>query len=302
MGELAALATSLFWAITSVQFTLAGQRVGSQTVNRVRLVFAVLFLAVLHLLTKGQLWPLGVESFRWAWLALSGVVGLVLGDSALFQAFLIIGPRRSMLMMTLAPVISTVLAWLWLGETLPWQEIGAIAVTVTGIAWVVSERKRRNGNGVTMAEGNKPYWLGVLLGLGGALGQSLGLVLAKQALVDDFDALSATLMRMVAAASAIWLLTLLRGKARATVSAVSDKRALGYMIGGAITGPTLGVWMSMTAVQLAPVGIASTLMALPPVLLIPLSKWFFNEEISPRAIAGTVVALTGAAAIFLIQS
>ncbi len=300
MGELAALATSFCWSFTSVQFTLAGRRVGSQIVNRVRLVLAVLFLTILHLLMQGQLWPLQAESFRCGWLALSGVVGLVLGDSALFQAFLIIGPRRSMLMMTLAPVLSTIMAWLWLGETLRWQEVAAILITVAGIAWVVSERKNKNGNGAVTADGGKPYLLGILLGLGAALGQSLGLVIAIPALADDFSTLSATLMRMLAAMLAIWLITFLRGEAKKTVEAVRDRRALGFLIGGAFTGPTLGVWMSLTAVQLAPVGIASTLMALPPILLIPLSRGVFKEEISRRALVGTVIALTGAALIFLI--
>ena len=297
MGEIAALVTSFCWSLTSVQFTLAGRRIGSEAVNRARLVLATLFLSLAHLLLYGKLWPTHVEPFRWGWLGLSGTFGLVLGDSCLFQSFLLIGPRLAMLLMTLTPVISALLAWGLLGETLLPAEIGAILLTVGGIAWVVLERGPVQGSPVKSEK--KQYGLGVLLGVGGALGQALGLVMAKQGLVGDFSPLSATLIRMAVAMSVIWLLTLVRGRVGATWRALEDGRARLLLAGGALTGPTLGVWLSMFAVQNAPVGIASTLMALSPILMIPLAHWIFHERSSRRSIAGTVVALAGAAIIFL---
>ncbi len=296
MGEFAALATSFFWSFTSIQFTLAGQRIGSQMVNRIRLVVAVCYLSLAHLLLYGEVWPLHAEPFRWGWLGLSGVVGLVLGDSCLLQAFMLIGPQRAMLLMTLVPVISTLLAWGWLGETLLPVEVGAVLLTVGGIAWVVSEKRSAQG---APAGGEGQYALGVLLGLGGALGQALGLVMSKEGLVGDFSSLSATLIRMLIASAVIWLLALVRGQVGATGPALRDKRAMLFLAGGALTGPFLGVWSSMVAVQNAPVGIASTLMALSPIILIPLGRWVFHDRISLRAVAGTIVALAGATIIFL---
>ena len=296
MGEIAALATSFFWSFTSIQFTLAGQRIGSEVVNRARLVLAMLYLSLAHLLLYGELWPIHAEPFRWGWLGLSGTIGLALGDACLFQAFLLIGTRRAMLLMTLAPVISTLVAWGWLGETLHPAEIGAVLLAVGGIAWVVSERQQTQGASV---ESKRQYALGVLLGLGGALGQALGLVTAKQGLAGDFPSLSATLIRMVVATGVIWLLTLARGQVRATWPALGDKKARLFLVGGALTGPFIGVWLSMVAVQHAHVGIASTLMALSPIILIPLGHWIFHEQISRRSVAGTVVALAGATIIFL---
>ena len=296
MGEIAALATSFCWSFTSIQFTLAGQRIGSAVVNRARLVVAVLYLSLAHLLLQGELWPIHAEPFRWGWLGLSGTIGLVLGDSCLFQAFLLIGTRRAMLLMTLVPVISTLVAWGWLGETLHPVEMGAVLLTVSGIAWVVSERQPAQGPSV---ESKGQYALGLLLGLGGALGQALGLVTAKQGLVGDFPSLSATLMRMVVATGVIWLLTLARGQVGATWQALRDRKARRFTAGGALTGPFIGVWFSMMAVQRAHVGIASTLMSLSPVILIPLGHWIFREQISPRSVAGTAVALAGATVIFM---
>jgi len=296
MGEMAALATSFFWSLTSIQFTLAGRRIGSQAVNRLRLALAVCYLSLAHWLLYGEVWPLHAEPFRWGWLGLSGAVGLVLGDASLFQAFVLIGPRRAMLLMTLVPVISALLAWGWLGETLQWVEIGAVLLTVGGVAWVVSERRTAQ-KAATSGEGS--YALGVLLGLGGAVGQSLGLVASKQGLVGNFPSLSATLIRMLVATALIWLLALLQRKSGTTLRALQDKKSGLFVAGGALTGPFLGVWSSMVAVQNAQVGIASALMALSPIILIPLERWIFHEQITPRAVVGTVVALAGATLILV---
>jgi drug/metabolite transporter (DMT)-like permease len=298
VGELAALITSFFWSLTSIQFTLAGRRVGSVVVNRVRLVLAVLYLSLAHLLLQGELWPVHAEPFRWGWLGLSGTIGLVLGDASLFQSFVLIGPRRAMLLMTLVPVIGALVAWGWLGETLNTAEVAAVLLTIGGVAWVVSERESGPVIGTPIKD-TRTYAWGILLGIGGALGQALGLVTSKQGLGGDFPPLSATLIRMVVATSVIWLLTLARGQGSATWRALGDNKARVYVVGGSLTGPFVGVWLSMVAVQRAHVGIASTLMALSPIILIPFGRWFFQEQISPRTIAGTVVALVGVAIIFL---
>jgi drug/metabolite transporter (DMT)-like permease len=284
------------WSLTSIQFTLAGRRIGSTIVNRVRLVMAVVFLSLAHLVLYGQLWPVDAELFRWGWLGLSGTIGLVIGDTCLFQAFVLIGPRRSMLIMTSVPVISTLLAWVWLGETLHPIEIAAIVLTVVGIAWVVAERQRE---GSASADSRRVYALGIVLGLGGALGQALGLVTAKQGLGGGFPSLSAALIRMVTASVAIWLLTLVQRQAGPTLRSLRDRRAIGLLVLGTLTGPFAGVWLSMAAVQNTAVGIASTLMALSPIMLIPLERWVFHERVSPRAVIGTVLALFGSAMIFL---
>jgi len=297
MGELAALGVSIFWSFTSIQFTLAGRRIGSKAMKRIRLIMATLFLSLAHLLLIGELWPIHAEPFRWGWLGLSGIVGLVLGDACLFQAFLLIGPRRALLMYSLVPVFSTLVAWGWLGETLAPAEIGAVLLTVGGVAWVVSERKPGNNAAGVPSE---KYLLGLTLSVGAALGQALALVISKQGLVGDFSPLSATLMRMLVASVTIWLFALLQKQVSATGQALKDKRALAFTAGGALTGPTLGIWLSMVAIQATPVGIASTLMALPPIILIPLERWIFHERVSSRAVVGTVVALVGAAAIFMV--
>lgn len=295
MGELAALATAVLWTLTSIFFTIGGREVGSVVVNRARLVLAVIFLMLTHLILQGTLFPLFVEPERWFWLGLSGIVGLVVGDAFLFQAFVLVGPRLSMLMMSLVPVISALIAWVFLGERLSWLEIGAVSLTVGGIAWVVLERDDN-----PVEADRRQYMLGILAGLAGAVGQALGLVAAKKGLAGDFSVLSGVLLRMAVAAVVMWALAAVQGQIRPTLSALRhNPYALKMIVAGSVVGPFLGVWVSLIAVNLARVGIASTLMALTPILILPVAHWIFKEKISARAIFGTAIALMGVALIFM---
>jgi drug/metabolite transporter (DMT)-like permease len=274
--------------------TVASKQVGSVLVNRVRLLWATLFLAVTHLLLQGEVLPIHAEPSRWGWLGLSAVIGLVVGDGLLFHAFTLIGTRLSMLLMTLAPVVSTLLAWTFLGETLSPVEIGAVIVTVSSVAWVVLER----GNSAPVDGNPKHHVIGVLCGIGSAFGQALGLILSKQGMVGDFPPLSASLIRLLAATVTIWLWALIQGQVRPTIEGLRDRRARWAILGGTVAGPFVGMTLSLAAIQLTHVGIASTLMSLSPVLLLPLVHWIFKERISQRAIVGTVVAVVGVAMIF----
>jgi drug/metabolite transporter (DMT)-like permease len=296
LGELAALATSVLFSATSTQLTLAGRQVGSMVVNRLRLLLAILFLVGAHLLLRLPL-PWLAGSQRWLWLGLSGVVGLVLGDALLFEAFIRIGPRLSMLMMSLAPILSTLLAWFFLGERLSPLQLLAIFITVFGIAWVVQDR---NGQVGEDSADRRIALSGLLFGVGAAAGQAIGLVLAKEGLVGDFSALSGTFMRMLAAATILWAFTLLRRQAGVTLHKLtSQPRAALWILGGSFTGPFLGVTFSLVAVQRTDVGIASTLMALPPVILLPVGYFVFKERFGWQAVLGTLVALAGVGMLFL---
>jgi drug/metabolite transporter (DMT)-like permease len=295
-GELAALSTAVLWSATAVFFTLAGREVGSVVVNRARLLVALAFLLLTHWLTFGQPLPLEADPSRWGWLALSGVVGLVLGDSFLFQAYIWVGPRLGMLMMSLAPVISALLAYGFLGESLVARQWFAIFLTVGGIAAVVLDRERP-----AMAGGqSRDYRRGILFGVGAAAGQAAGLVLAKQGLGGSFPALSGNVMRMTAAALFIWGFTVLIGRAGSTFRTLREHRVSWLpILGGAATGPFLGVWLSLTAVQLTQVGIASTLMSLSPILLLPIGHLLFKEKIGPQAVVGTLIAIVGVGLLFV---
>ncbi len=294
-GEFAALMTATLWTLTSLVFTIASKRVGSQVVNRVRLLLATGFLSLAHRTVEGQFFPLDAGLERWGWLTLSALFGLVIGDGLLFYSYTQIGPRLATLLMATVPVISTLLAWIFLNEMLHTAELLAIAVTVAGIGWVVLERQTL----VPDRERQRVSAMGVLCGLGAATGQALGLILSKRGMVGDFPALSASLIRVTMAASLIWIVAVLQRKAGITLKALQDPQSRNPILAGTVGGPVLGMTLSLVAVQASEVGIASTLMALSPVLLLPLARWQLQEQITLRAVMGTLVAMVGVAVLFL---
>ena len=313
-GYFAGLGTSLAWSFSSTLFTLGGRRLGSLIVNRARLVLAVTFVIIMHWILEGQPLPLGAEPFRWAWLGLSGLIGYVFGDGFLFQAFVMIGPRLSMLLMALAPVFSTILAWVLLGETLSVVELLGIGLTVGGVMLVIADRRNgkpsgaRDGGTPPPAEGISPlaradtrhYVLGVLCGLGGALGQAGGLFASRMGLAGNFPALSGNLMRLLVATAAIWLVTLVSGQIPHTLRRLrAEPRATLHVLGGAFAGPFIGVWLSLIAVQQIPLGIATTLTSLSPIVLLFIGRLLFKERITGRAVLGTLIAITGTVLLFL---
>ncbi len=248
---------------------------------------------IAHLISQRSLVPFNVTGYHWFWFGLSGIVGFALGDMLLFRAFVLLGARISMLLMALVPVFSTLIAWLFLNESLDSVQIMAISIVIAGIIWVVIERKNNENHA-------NNYLIGILCGMGGALGQAIGLILSKKGLENGYSALAGNIIRVFVAMCFLWTITLFRGRIPATIRKLRDRHGATAMVGGAFFGPFLGVWLSLIAVQNTYVGIASTLMALPPILLIPLSHWVFKEKISLGAIIGTIVAFFGVALIFLI--
>lgn len=297
LGELAALGTSLCFSFGSVMFTNAGRMIGAALVNRMRLLMALLVVMLWHALTYGQLLPFDAAPERWFWLGVSGLVGFVLGDAFLFQSFVMIGPRLAMLMMALAPVLSSILAAVFLKESLVPMELLGIGVTLTGIIVVISERRGRREDAPA---DNRRYLIGLLCGLGAAVGQAGGLILSKLGLAGDFPALSGNVIRLLAAVLAIWAIAAVNRQVFSSIRAVrAAPRAVLLMSGGVILGPVLGVWLSLVAVQNTNVGVASTLSSLMPIFLIPISYFAFGERVTRQAVIGTVLAFVGMVVLFL---
>jgi drug/metabolite transporter (DMT)-like permease len=294
IGELAAVATSFFFAMTALIFTQTGRMVGSQVTNRLRLTFALIFLVILNLIFFREPLPFSAESSRWIWLALSGVIGLSLGDAFLFQALVSIGPRLGTLLLSLAPIFGSILAWIFFGEILNFWQIAGILVALAGIAWVVLSHEGPPGT----PRGHTRR--GVVFGVLAGLGQAIGLVLSKQGMFGDFSPFQANAIRMLAAVIFIWVWALIGGKVKSTFTALREKpRALPLIALGALLGPLLGVSASLLAVQHAEIGVASTLMALPPVIILPISYLVFKERIGWQGILGTILAIAGVAILFL---
>ncbi len=308
VGYAAGLSVSVLWTATSLFFTAAGQRIGATATNAVRIALAIVFLGVTHRLLSGHWIPDAVLG-QVILLALSGWVGLSLGDQALFTAFVRIGPRLSMLIMTTAPLFAALFGWLALGETI--DVIGWVGVlcTIGGVAWVVLERPARD-----LKVDRRQRTRGLTLAVIAAICQAGGFLLSKQGIghgwlppEQHLTPQAATLTRMFFAAFGmvpiIWLRW--RYEQRRAAAGVHPpqwgqlRAGLLLATGGAVVGPFLGVWMSLEACDRVPLGIAQTLSSLPPVLILPLARVVYKERISPRAIVGAVVAVAGVALLFL---
>ena len=308
LGEIISLVVAVSWTVTALYADKASHRLGSMTANVLRLCMAIVFLGLLLWITVGRPYPVFASGRTWWWLSLSALVGYVFGDWCLFNCYLSIGARFGQLFMTLAPPLAAFAGWVILGETLSWKAALAMAVTLGGIA--LSILSRGDGYKVRLTLPFK----GVLLGLGAGLGQGVGLVLSKVGLQQyaadipsDAPSLMAgmlpfasTLIRALVGAAGFLLLMALQRGLGALRTGVQDRKGMRYALMTTLFGPVLGVSLSLMAVQYTGAGIASTLMALTPVLILFPYAFLYKERIRAREIIGVLVSMTGVALFFLL--
>jgi drug/metabolite transporter (DMT)-like permease len=280
-------------------FEAAGKRIGALTVNLVRLVLAAVFLCLTLLVTTGQLIPLDFPLKNWGWLAISGVIGFALGDLFLFKAFVEIGPRISMLVMSLSAPVTALIGWVFLGEIYGPLQWSGIAVTLAGVAMVILER---NGTGPTSLAvprnrlAKKITLHGVVMAFLGMLGQAVGYIFSKVGMQSGgamLDPIAATTIRVLAGTLGVIVILFALGWWPKIWQARRDTKALAHTTVGAFLGPYLGVALSLAALHYTSAGVASTIMALTPVMLIPFAVFIHKEHVSLRALVGTMVAFAG---------
>ena len=299
IGEFAALLTAFFWTVTAITFEAASRKIGSMVVNILRLIIGFVFLSVFCFFYRGYLFPAGASWHNWLWLSLSGLIGFTFGDLCLFQSFVLIGARVSMLIMALAPPMTAFFAWMVLGEKLSLQSWIGMAVTMNGIALVVL-RKTGTGEKSSMFDIFKfsyPLW-GLMLAFGGALGQAAGLVLSKVGM-QGYDTFASTQIRVMAGTAGFALIYSFMGKWKDVLWGTTKLKPMMLLSLGAFFGPFLGVSFSLLAIRYADTGIASTIMAIVPVLIIPPSMILYKEKITIKEILGAILAVGGVAIFFI---
>jgi drug/metabolite transporter (DMT)-like permease len=292
-GEFSALLVAVFWTITALAFESASKRVGSVSVNLIRLVLAMIFLAIYSWFSRGIPFPTDAMAHQWIWLSLSGLVGFVLGDLFLFESYTIIGSRMAMLIMTLAPPMTAMAGWLWLDEHLTPLSILGIAVTFSGILLATVGRTASGGK----FQLNMPL-KGFLLAFGGACGQALGLVLSKLGMAG-YDAFAATQIRIITGIAGFSLIVLVMGKFKHTVGALKNGRGMTGITIGSFFGPFLGVSLSLYAVKFTATGIAATIISTIPILIIAPAILIFKQKVSGKEIAGAVISVIGVGLFFI---
>jgi drug/metabolite transporter (DMT)-like permease len=293
LGELAALGTAICWTTTSIFFELAGRKIGSLSVNFIRLVMAFLVISSVTFFTRGMFLPLDASRSMWMWLGLSGLIGFVIGDLFLFQALIEIGARVSMLIMSSAPPITALLGFIIMGEVLTLRQVIGMLITVSGIAAVILVRKPDNKD-LELAHSAK----GLTYAFLGALGQAVGLILSKKG-IGDYNVFAATQIRIISAIIGFAIVISILKRWPNIKTAVKDFDAMKKVSVGAFFGPFLGVSLSLVSIRLTATGIASTIMGIVPVLIIAPSIIFFKEKINFKEILGAVIAVVGVSLLFL---
>lgn len=308
-GEIIALIVAISWTATALFADVASHRLGSLPLNLIRMALSWLFLTAMLWMVTGAPYPLYASGKAWFWLALSGLVGYVFGDWCLFNSYIVFGSRYGQLFMTLAPPMAGIAGWLMLGESMSWHSWLAMAVTLTGIAISI------------LARGGESHKLtlklplkGVLFGIGAGVGQGVGLVLSKIGLdhyalsipsgapqsVSSMMPFAGTYIRAVAGFVGFFFLLVMTKQLPLVGKAFHDSKGMLYATLTTFFGPFLGVSLSLMAVQYAKAGIASTLMALTPVLIIVPYALIHKQKISFKEVVGTMVTMVGVALFFLL--
>ncbi|MFM1843432.1 MAG: hypothetical protein RLZZ490_2175 [Cyanobacteriota bacterium] len=284
IGETAALGSALIWAIAARIYGQMGQRISPLLLNfskgAIALIIGGLVIGIAGL-------PLPqIPTMAMVWLGLSGMVGIGLGDSCYLAALKTIGPRRTLLLESLAPPWAALLAWISFGEVIPGMAWLGIFLTVVGVTWVIIERT------TDTAVTSKHSYGGIICGLLAGLGQASGSVMSRFAFtIAELDPFWTMMIRVLAG---IITVSLLLGR-----SPSSDRRFPPFawrwvlvLVGTACASTFLAIIGQQTALKYAPAGIAQALLATSPLFILPIAAWS-GEKLSFRAIAGVWIAMAG---------
>lgn len=296
IGEAAALATAVLWTLSSLAWTSAGRFVGAVQVSFIRLMITCVFLVVYGQLVRGLPLPTDAPAGVWLILGLSGFVGFFVTDLCLFKAYLLIGPRLSLLILSLSPPVASLLSAAVLGDWLSAKDWAAMAVTLVGVAWVVFDRPDTSRRLHYVQP--QQYRFGIVLAVLASLGHAAALVLSKRG-IGTYDPFAATFIRIIGSLVGYMPLMTILGRWPGTIRALGHGRSMLILTFGAFVGPFLGVAMYMIAVRHAQAGNVATIIATMPVLILPFVIFLYREKVSIRAAAGALLSVIGVALLML---
>lgn len=300
LGEMISIGVAFSWTATALLSEFGSKRLGNLTLNVLRMALALLFSLVLFWVVLGTPIPAIGSLEAYGWMLLSGLVGYVIGDFCLFQCYIIIGSRFGQLFMTLAPLAAALMAWLTLGQQMNWMSVLAMLVTLVGIGISVLGRGEHHRISLKLPLN------GVLFAIGAAICQGVGLVLSKigmdhyatGAIPEWLIPFSANFIRCIAGIIGFSLLLYFREGFKPLREALHDRKGMTVATATTIFGPFVGVGFSLMAVQYTGAGIASTLMALTPIIIILPSCWLFHEKITWKAVLGALISVVGVSLFF----
>ena len=293
LGELASLATAICWAISPIAFEYAGKKVGSLSVNFIRLIIAFIFIGMYTFFTRGMFFPLDATPENWIWLLISGVIGFVIGDFFLFEAYVRIGARLTMLIMATVPILSALADYIIAGQKITLLDVIGMLVTIYGIILVLLVKDSSNKT-MKLSHPIK----GIFYAFMGAMGQAFGLIFSKVGM-GSYDAFASTQIRTIAGIIGFLIIITYSKEWKNIFNVCKQVRVMKYITLGSFFGPFLGVSFSLLALQYTATGIASTIMSISRILIIPASIIIFHEKVTRKEMLGAFISIIGVSILFL---
>lgn len=297
-GELIAIATTLCWSIAVFPFTEATKRIGASPVNQYRLLLAWLIITVILFFSNNLTI---IELFKtphylhYVYLGLSGIIGFSIGDYCSFNSFKLLGPKLASLYTTFAPSVALLIGYIALNESINATGLLGIAITIAGVVWLTFSKK-------DSAEAKKIGYTrntkGIIFGIIGALCQGTGLVLSKigmNATEQELPTMHAVWIRLLFAFASLFIISFLFKKLKVNSKPIftNEKNNFPFILLGTITGPVMGVSLSLLAIQTLEVAVAQTIFALLPLFVLPISAIVYKEKITIQAVFACFVSLVG---------
>ncbi len=329
-GEIISLVVAVSWTVCAMFAEVASKRIGSLPFNMMRMMFSIVFLCGIMWWWTGTPLPVGADGDTWLWLSLSGLVGYVLGDFCLFNSYILIGSRYGQLLMTLAPPAAALFGWVLLGQQMSWLAIVGMVITMVGIGMAIyrptpSNSPTGGGPRVDGACGCSPHveglgevGRGLLFGIGAAMGQGVGLVLSAKGLLHYEEIIgssdiafrnggtvalvlpfTATFMRAVTGLIGFSVWTSAKGELGKLKEGLCSLRTMLFALGAVLTGPVIGVSLSLMATLYTSTGIAQTIMATTPVMILLPTFLFFHQKVTWREVLGAVISVCGVSLFFV---
>lgn len=288
--EWLALAAAFLWAVASLMSVTPAAHLGTFAYSRWRMGCTSIILTSMALYTGG--WAT-VTLEAVTPMVLSGLIGIFIGDTALFACLNRMGPRQAGLLFSCHAVFSVILGYFIFSETMTSLELAGSLLVFFGVAGAIFfGRKKPSNSKLEQISGSLS--LGIGLGLLAALCQALGGIIAKPVMMTDTDPVAASAMRMISAFVAHSLFRLTGAKIARATQPMNRRIFLITAVNGFIA-MAVGMTLILYALKDGHVGMVALLSSTTPVMLLPL-LWIYTKQRPNRyAWIGALLAVSGTA-------
>jgi drug/metabolite transporter (DMT)-like permease len=292
--EYLALLAAACWATGSLLSAPAAVHLGAFSFTRWRMFLAATVLWSMVLFTGS--WQT-LDLANAGLLVLSGLIGIFVGDTALFASMNRLGPRRAGVLFATHSLFSVVLAWFWLGETLWGFTLIGSSMLISGVMIAVFFGKR-NSEQHQWESNQGNLTTGVILGLLAALCQAVATLMLKPLMETDIDAIAASAVRMTAAFTAHFCLLAAGLKVARSYQPV-NKRIFTLVLVNTLLSMVLGMTLILQALKYGDAGMVAVLSSVSPVIILPLLWMVYKKSPAAGAWAGALLTVTGTVLILL---